>query len=447
MKAILKLLTLITFLFAPIANAAELEATQSLSVSDAVQLAMENSPYLKAVQQQSAAEETRASEARSYRMPTVDLNAAYLRTNSPMEVFALELSQETFSMADFFANDPNHPAPITDAMTQLRVSQPLYMGGRITAGIRAGEKMGEAGTHQLDRAEQTVIFNTRTAYLDVILADRYVELMKQMVDTVSQHVNRAEAFFETGFIMEADLLQARIALSDVQQKQISAENNASIARSYLNNTMGVPQDRNFTLTDTFKLEKSKPVNLNKRITNGLDERPDLLAMQAKTEAARYNIDIEKAGFKPRVFLIGELNYHDSDFGGFDGESFKLMAMASFNIFNGKRTRAKVDRARAQSASATQLLKQMEQGVILQIRRAHAQVEEAKKRYAVAKLACEQALENLRIREARYQQGVERTTDLLDADVAYERAATRRLQAKFDYLKAREALDYATGEIQ
>jgi len=440
-------LVFIIFLLGPFANSAELKATKKLTLSDAVQIAMENSPYLKAVRQQSAADQTHEQEARSYRLPQVDLNAAYMRTNSPMEVFALELSQETFSMQDFFAADPNHPSPITDAMTQLRVSQPLYMGGRITAGIHAGEKMGEAAEYKLTRAKQTVVYQTRKAYLDTMLAQRFVELMNQVAKTVSEHVNQASAYYDTGFIMEADLLQAQVALADIQQKQITAENNADLARAFLNNTMGVPQDELYELDSPGDFERNELPALEALVPVGLDNRPDLLAMRARVDASRYNIDVEKSGYKPKVFLVGELNYHDADLGGFDGDSFKVMAMATYNLFNGKRTRSKVKRAKAQSDAAREMLKQMEEGVILQIRQAHARAQEAAKRYHVAELSAKQAANNLQIRQQRYEKGVERTTDLLDADAAYERARTLKLKARFDYLKALESLDYAIGKTR
>ncbi len=447
MLAKTRLLVFIVFLLAPFGHAAELEATKQLSMADAVKIAVQNSPYLEAMRQQAAAAGTHEQEARSYRLPQVDLNAAYLRTNSPMEAFALQLSQETFSMQDFFTADPNHPAPITDAMTQLRVSQPLYMGGRISAGIHAGEKMGEAGQYNLVRARQTVVYQTRKAYLDTVLARRFVELMNQVAETVGKHVEQAKAYYDTGFIMEADLLQAQVALSDIQQKQITADNNAGLAIAFLNNTMGVDQNRNYALDSPAEVEFRQLPDLKELIPAGLDNRPDLLAMRARVDASQYNIAVEKSAYKPKVFLVGELNYHDADLGGFDGDSFKVMAMATYNLFNGKRTRAKVKRAEAQSDAAHHMLKQMEEGIILQIRQAYDRAQEAYKRYQVAELSAKQALDNLHIRQQRYEKGVERTTDLLDADTAYERAETLKLKARFDYLKSLESLDYAVGKTE
>lgn len=90
---------------------------------------------------------------------------------------------------------------------------------------------------------------------------------------------------------------------------------------------------------------------------------------------------------------------------------------------------------------------MEEGIYLQVKQAYYTLIEAKKRYKVAELAEKQAKENLNLREERYKKGVEKTTDLLDADTQYIQASTQKLHALFDYLKAEENLKFMIGKIQ
>ena len=246
--------------------------------------------------------------------------------------------------------------------------------------------------------------------------------------------------------MEADLLQAKVFLGQMQQLQITAENNSRLALAFLANVMGVDQDLNYELTDTF-IYQGQTYDLQLLVQSGLEHRPDLEEMRLKVEAAKHKIGIEKAGYKPRIFLVGQLNYHDSDFGGLNGDSFKVMAVAKFNLFNGKRTRAKVSRAKSQYESFRNYLNQMENGVQLQIKQALFRLQEAELRYKVAALSYKQAKENVKLREERYSKGVEKTTDLLDADTALQQAATNHLHALFDCLKAEINLKYMIGKNQ
>lgn len=418
-------------------------AVRTLGLSDAIEIALQNSPYLKAVRHETDADAARAVEARGHRLPSIDVREVYTKTNSPLDAFALQLSQEQFSMAGFMVSDLNHPEAISDYYTSLQIQQPLYAGGAITAGIRAGEAMSKAGTLRLVRAEQAIRHQVHRAYLDVLLAGEQVKLMESVVETTQSHVDQASAYVDTGFIMEADLLQARVVLGEMEQERIRSANNEKLARANLNNIMGIGQDEIFTLTDQ-PVRKTRSESLNQLIEAALDNRSDLREMELKVEAASQKIRIEKADYKPKVMLIGELNYHDNNFAGLDGESYKIMAMASYNLFNGKRTRSRVRRAESLAASYTEHLNRLRSGIELQVRQATFQLEEALKRHEVAELSARQASENLRIREARYASGVETTTDLLDAATASQRASLMALQARYDCLKAQEALEFAIG---
>lgn len=423
-----------------------IQASRKLTLKQAIKTAFENSPYLKAIESEREAGQTYRDEAKGYRLPQVDVSEIYIRTNSPADVFGLQLSQEKFSMADFAMADANHPSPIDDYVTQLQISQPLYMGGKIKHGILAGEKMSAASEKKLERARQEVSFQTTKAYLNVLLAEKYVKLMNSVVSTVQEHVESAQAYFDTGFIMEADLLQAKVFLSQMEQLRITAKNNARLSKAFLANVMGEDQEQTYELTDDFTYQPQS-YELSQLIQSGLENRPDLKEMRLKVEAAKQKIGIEKAGYKPKVFLVGQLNYHDSSFAGFEGDSYKVMAVAKYNLFNGKRTRAKVNRAKSQYESYNNYLTQMENGIQLQIKQALFRLQEAEKRYKVATLACKQAKENVKLREERYKKGVEKTTDLLDADTALQKAATNKLHALFDCLKAQKNLNYMIGKDQ
>ncbi len=440
---------ILTLTFATVSTSSfsqQLKTVEKMTVEKAIEIALKNSPYLKAVEHEKNAAKTIEKEAKSYRLPQVNLNEILMRTNNPMETFALSLSQEDFSLESLMITDPNHPSPINDSITQLQVIQPLYMGGKITHGIKAGKKMAEAGEKKYERAKQEVIFKTKTAYLNVVLAKKYVELMDKVVQTVKAHVDMAQAYFDTGFIMEADLLQAKVFLGDVQQKKITAENNYKLARAYFNNVIGVDQSRDFEFVNDFKFQ-DKEYNLDKLLSEAIENRPDYKELSLKVEAAKHNISIEKSEYKPKLFLIGELNYHDKQFLGTQGDSFKIMAVAKFNLFNGFKTKNRVLRAKEQYDSYSKYLKQMEEGIYLQVKQAYFNLIEAKKRYKVAELAEKQAKDNLKLREERYKKGVEKTTDLLDADTQYVKASTQKLHALFDYLKAEENLKFMIGKIK
>jgi len=442
----LKILVILLLLLTVMMNVFALEEqgiTETITLEKALRIASENSPYLKAIEHEKNTYQTYKDEAKSYKLPNIDMLAGYVKTNSPGDVFWLQLSQEKFSLADFSMSDPNNPSPYSDYFTTVQVSQILYAGGQISNGIKQGKAMSIAGDFKLERAKQQVEFNTISAYLNVILAEQYTKLMKNVVTTVKAHVNQAKAYFDTGFIMQADYLQAQVVLSEIERKKMSAENNLNLAKAYFNNVIGVDQSVSYNFENNFKY-KTDNYDLNKLITKAIESRADYKELSSKVEASQYQISVEKSDFKPKVMLVGELNYHDNTMLGTNASSYKLMAVAKFNIFNGKKTKTKIRRATQKYKTYKNYLKQMEEGVKLQVKQAFFNTEDAKKQYKTATLAEKQAMQNLKLREERFKSGVEKTTDLLTADTEYLKASTAKLHALFNYLKAVENLKFMSG---
>jgi outer membrane protein TolC len=76
----------------------------------------------------------------------------------------------------------------------------------------------------------------------------------------------------------------------------------------------------------------------------------------------------------------------------------------------------------------------------EIRKAIRKMEEAREQVRLARITIEQAAEDLRIRSDRYEQGMEKTTDLLRAEVQLEEARMKRLQALYQYNISRARLE-------
>jgi outer membrane protein TolC len=173
-------------------------------------------------------------------------------------------------------------------------------------------------------------------------------------------------------------------------------------------------------------------------------RNDVRAVAAEVDAARLGVKRAKGGYFPEVALVARYSLNDDrPFGG-NGDSYMLMAMARWDVWNWGQTRARVSGARFQHIAAQQAQRSHQQQVEFEVRQAWQQVAEATARAEVARGAVAQAEKALAILEARFEQGVARITDLLDAETMLDDARVRELNARFDLQRATRALDFAVG---
>jgi outer membrane protein TolC len=352
--------------------------------------------------------------------------------------------QERFSFSDFVASDPNHPDPIDNFATEFEATWPIFVGGRVMAGLNQASQMAVAAEAMHGHTREAIALATASAYMNAVLAERSVELAQRARDTTARHVDQAQAFFDAGMVVESDLLLARVQLARMDEKLIAAENEKQLARARLFQWMGVEQGSAYALDSDVGAAESTSAPFDSALAGALERRHDVRAAEARVRAADFGIKRARGEYLPEVALVGRYSLNDDQLFGSNGESYSLMAIARWNVLDWGQTRARVSGARAQQAAAEQGRRAHLQAVEFEVRQAWLQTGEARDRLVIATRAVEQAERALRILEDRFEQGVVRIADVLDAETALDDARVRELNAHFDVARSGRTLAFATG---
>lgn len=425
----------------PVASSAL--AGERLTLTAAVETALRSNPELLRAQAQQGAAAAGKREATALRLPHLQVRELGQRTDSPADAFGLQLMQERFSFPTFTTSDPNDPDPIENFTTQFEASWPIFTGGRVMAAIGQADRMAQAADAVHGHTREAIALATASAYTDAVLAQRAVELAQRARDTTARHVDEAEAFFDAGMVVESDLLQARVQLARMEEKLISATNAAQLARAGLFRGMGIGQDAEYEL-DSDVPDVQPAVNSLSEALVAAQQRHDVRAVAAQVDAARLGVRRAQGEYLPEVALVARYSLNDDRPFGDNGDSYALMAMAQWNVWNWGQTRARVSGARFQHVAAQHAQSSHQQQVEFDVRQAWQQVAEAKARAEVNRVAVGQAEKALSILEARFEQGVARITDLLDAETMLDDARVRDLNARFDAQRATRTLYFAVG---
>lgn len=419
-------------------------AAPQLTLAEAVQIALRENPDVLRAGAQSDAAGAARREASSMRLPHVQIREIALRTDSPADVFGLELMQERFSFTSFVAGDPNQPDPIDNFTTEFEASWPIYMGGRVMAGIGQAKSMEVAAAAMQGYTREAVALAAASAYTNAVLAEQSVELARRARATTAQHVEQAAAFFDAGMIVESDLLQARAQLAYMEERLIGAQNAWYLARAALFRTMGISQDADYEFDTSIATAEPAVSSIDEALVGAYQRRLDVRAVEAQVNAARLGVKRANGEYLPEVALIARYSLNDDYLFGSNGESYALMAVATWNAWGWGQTRARVSAARSQELAAQQLQRGHMQQIEFEVRQAWHGVEEARARILVAAGAVAYAEKALAILEDRFEQGVARITDLLDAETTLDDARLRELNARFGLQRATRTLDFAVG---
>ncbi len=221
----------------------------SLTLQQAVNIALEKNPLRKAAMADTKVAFAGVRTARSFLMPHVSFSETATRGDDPVYVFGSKLRQQRFTQADFTLNKLNTPLPFGNFSTRFGGTWNLFDSFATWHGIHQAKQMNEAAGHQLDRTDQEIVFRVVSSYYDVLLAAKELEVAEQSAKTAQSIMDRSQARFDSGLTVESDLLTAKVRIAARQQEVIRARNTLEVARAQLNTAMGMPLDAPFQTTE------------------------------------------------------------------------------------------------------------------------------------------------------------------------------------------------------
>ena len=400
---------------------------ERLTLLEAMQRGRENAHEVGAAKARAEAGGERVRQARGFRLPALHLEENFIRTDSPAEVFALELNQERFSFAEFTASDPNHPSPLNTAVTRAELTLPLYTGGELSTRVGQAEAGAKAANDSATWAGNQSAFGAAQAYVAVSQAQEYAGLLEESRKTIQAHVELARNYVEQGMLVRSELLRAEVEMARIEDMLAQARGNARIAAANLAFRVGADQSTEWQLT-TLAFPAAPRDDLAGWLASAAG-RPDLAAARSLVHAGELEVSTRRAAFLPRVGIVARGDLVDDHLFGHHGESTAIMAQASLNLFAGGSDRAAIRVAEWDAKAGQEDVARFGEGVQLEVRQAWEEAATARARQATAARAVNAAREAERIVSERFSTGVVKMLDLLDAATARREAETRELVAR------------------
>jgi outer membrane protein len=431
----------------PVATAQQGAGPSPLSLQQAVEIALEKNPLRKAAVADTKVASADVREARSAFMPRLTFTETATRGNDPVYVFGSKLRQQRFTAADFSLNKLNTPVPFGNFSTRFVGTWNLFDSFASWHGMNRAKKMNEAAGNQLERTDQEIVFRVIDAYDAVLLARRQLEVAEQAVKTAQSITDRSQARFDSGLVVESDLLTAKVRMAGRQQELIRARNNLDLAHAQLSAAMGVPMDSLFRPVEAL-VERTLPVAALQEVEKqALANRPDLKRIQSEQAAQRQSVAVAKSSFGPRVNAFAGWEMDNPTFvAGGGGNNWLGGVEVQFDIFQGGAKRAELSRERALQEKVTAMTQVVSDGVRLEVRRAYYNLDSARQEVEVARAAIAQAQESLRISQDRYDGGLTTVTDLLGAEEATRRSQTDYWEAVCRVHTSYASLELASGNL-
>ena len=331
----------------------------------------------------------------------------------------------------------------------IMVTQPVFMGGAITAVNKIADINEEMAANSLEMKRQGTLYNIEQAYWQVVslrhkqkLAESYVALVKKLKDDVQKMIDQGVAIKGDGLSVGVRVNEAEMALTQVTD-------GLELSKMLLCQLCGLPVDEKITLAD----EESENLSMTQNSPNSLnyDNRPELKVLQNTVNLSEQTTNVLKAGNLPQVLVTGgyalsnpnTFNGFEKKFGGF----FNLGVLVRVPIWNWGDVKHKVRASKGATAIANLELDEARELIELQVNQSNFKVKEAQKKLTMAQSNVANANENLRMANLAFKEGTASFTTVMEAQTAWNQAQSQKIDAEIGVKLSEVELQKALGILK
>ncbi len=422
---------LLTWLAAALLSAsAAAQTTETLTLRQAEQIALQNHPQIQAAVNMAAASEAQVTQARAAYYPTVygSVTGAYAENESRIGAGAL-----------------NNPV--------------IY--DRFAEGVTAGQLVTDFGrTHEIvkssnlhAKAQQENVVTTRADVLLQVDQSYFAVLKAQAVLAVAQQTVKARQLvsdqvteLEKNKIKSGlDVSFANVDLAEAQLLLIQAENDVDASFAQLSDALGYSDARTFVLAEE-PAPSVPPAALPEIIQQALRDRPELIGQRFDATAAHSYATAERDLWLPTISAVGTAGLIP-----FRQDALSpRYAAAGFNVniplFNGHLFGALHTEAKEQAEAQDQYLRGLQNRIVRDVRVAWLSANSGFQRLSVTQQLLAQANLAVDLAQSRYKLGLSSIVELSQAQLNQTQAQIAQASAKYDYEAQLSALDYQTGAL-
>jgi TolC family type I secretion outer membrane protein len=381
---------------------------KATTLEEAIVAARAYNPDLRAARARTLAANARLDAAKGARLPTVGLTGEYMSGRNDLGGFF------GFGAADV---DPR--------AVRLEVTQPLYSGGAISAGVdraRAGQIGAKA---QLAEADDALQISVARAYVGVRAAQAFLEASQAHAKALDEWARQAQLKFSAGEIPRSDLDLTLARSAEARAGTARAQGALEVARARYVAIVGDQP----TALEPAADDGALPL-LDEALARAEAASPVLGAAEAAVRAAQAAARVASAQGLPSINVAARAEQaRDQFFPGYRSDAVTLGLQGRWTLFAGGRVQAAKAEASAQVSAAEARREAVRAAVKTAVIEAWSDLQANRLATAAARdqaQAAKRAVDSLR-QEVRV--GQRPLVDLLDAERDQLGAVARALAAE------------------
>lgn len=414
---------------------------QTLTLEESVQTGLKNSKELVISKSKTRYTEAKITEVGSQMFPQLKFSASYVRLSDvpPFEV-VVPFSPTPIRIQDAILDNYN---------LKLSLQQPLFTGFRLSSLKSAAEYNFSASEYEYNTAANNYVVQIHEAFWNFYNARKIVELMKEQLVTLENHLADTKNFMENGLATMNDVLKLEVQYSSLELKLIEAENNLDIARINFNRVIGYNLNSQTEIIVRSIEPYIEEFVFDELIFEARQNRNELKSLESRLLASDESISAANSGWFPSVYLFANAYYNRPNQRIMPArdefrDTWDVGVSLNWDLWNWGYTSAQTSQAEELKIQTETALSQLNDAIELEVTKEFLNYNKSLRKVEVARKNVEQAKENYRLTNEKYEYQLATSSDLVDAQTYLLEAETNLISAMISFQISKVRLEKAAG---
>lgn len=331
----------------------------------------------------------------------------------------------------------------------IAVDWQIFDGFKMFATKKRLEELERNGEYIFRKNLNETVYNVISSYYNVVTLTEQLQATKEQIVLYQDRYNLAQRRFEIGTGAKYEVLEAQVDLNEQQSALLSLQNSIALAKSSLNNLMGIQPDTAYKVIDTIQIEPLPNLSdVQQKIDN---QNPDILLANSELAILVQTRKEVNSARLPSVSLGGFYNFARNS----NGAGFTLFNQTygpsgsigiSIPLFNGILIKKQLAVTDIQIENQNVAIKQTRSNVQTMLNNAYINYNNSLKALELEKNNLKLASENIYIATERYRKLNITSVELRQIQISYNAVKNRLYNALYQAKVAEAQVALLSGDI-
>ena len=392
--------------------------SQKLSLSECIDLAIENNENLKNSILEEKISKALSNEYLSIGFPQINFDGG-IKYNHEVPKSLLDISRFMPGVPEGTEQEVQF-GQAYDGRVDLFVNQMIFNGSYFV-GLSAAKELVKLSEKMTKRNVIDIHESVSKAYYTTLNTKSRVDLVNSNIDRLDALLKQTKSLYENGFVEKLDLDRIQVSFNNLKSEKIKADRLYDLSLAVLKFQIGISVDKKIELIEEFNEELVTAFTFD---LNEFDysKRIEYSILQTDKNLKFYELKNNRSQYLPQVYANYNYGYNTSASQSnifFESDRWKKFGTFGLQvivpIFDGFLKRSRINQSKFKIEQVENQMLFLERSINLQINQSLAAYQNSKESLKIASKNLVLAQDVYFASEKKYAQGVGSNLELIDSN--------------------------------